>query len=148
MSIHLALPKELNNMLMDREAIANLTSSSVEEDLKKMGVDIEELDNQNFDKQIWFHLRRIEMKFTDSERKLLLLIEEMAKRIENLEKELKSIKKLYATAGDGTTMSASKSTKSPLSRPKKRLDKPIDRNGVPPEDVKLEKFFNFSHKRF
>ncbi len=95
----------------------------------------EELQKQ---KEQFEHYKSVaEMKFSALSKDLLELtiqLKESKKTIEKLKDQLEVAKTREAliqyNKGD-----------------KKPLDKPIDRNGVAPKDVMIEKIFNFSNKR-
>ncbi len=133
------LPPQFKFMGIDKQAIESIHQKNEKEELKKYGIDLTQIEQiQQVNDKLVLHVRRIEIKLNNSEKELRSLIEALQKRVEELENKLKQQR-----------MQELMSQNNPYVRPKKKkISRPIDRNGVAPADVSLDKFFNFSHKRF
>ncbi|MCD6589627.1 hypothetical protein J7K74_00355 [Candidatus Woesearchaeota archaeon] len=139
------LPPQLKYMGIDKEAIENIHKKTPEQEVKeleKYGIDIREIKQiKDASNQVLMHIRKIELRLNNSEKNLLEVIDVLQKRIQQLEEQVKELK--------NSPRQEERIMNNPYIRPApKKITHPIDRNGVAPADVSLDKFFNFSHKRF
>ncbi|MCD6463942.1 hypothetical protein J7L02_00255 [Candidatus Woesearchaeota archaeon] len=159
-----SLPEIFKNWGIDKNAILALNSNRDPFVLKSMGIDIEEVKSQaELVQEQKTHslemaqIRSIEANITKLGFKLKQVNEVLNRKIvflqtENnrLVTELNDLKIKYNTlAQELENLKKSKQSHAHhVTSHKRVLDKPVDRNGVAPSEVSLEKYFNFSHKRF
>ncbi len=148
------LPLELKHVAIDKEAIENISKRDLKTELKKHGIDInaikEVIKNSGQEEELKNYIKKVEIKLAASENNIIGLIETLIKRIEALEKRVSSyeeVKKHESGVMVEKVIEKNEKKEKEISNKKRETIK-VRGYDVCPDDVKLEKFFNFSNKRF
>lgn len=161
-----SLPDIFRNWGIDKDAILSINNNRDPFVLRQMGININDIkdqaeivDEQKSHAIEMTHLRTINTNIIKLSQAIKEIKNNLDSKINNLKTEnnrlsteLDKITKNYETLKQEINSLKNKNldikTKTQNKAPNKSLNKPVDRNGISPSEVSLEKYFNFSHKRF